>query len=255
MAFVQDLATYIPIITFIGSIIFLFIKLLNRSKIEILLEDKFKKQLYYFTETLILSVVMAFSITATSTIEESLPHALNNFLLNLLPLAASIFFIAISLFLILVSICPFMINKGVNSQFLFNINKYSSISLFILLIFIHISFNLTGNLTYRDWETLIFISLPFAFFYLILIWLMTYIKNQLASNALTLYKVRMIKDEINNELKNLLFLYALGKEKLVFIERKDASERDVNKLTVFYIYDINNSLLMRFESHESLPKE
>lgn len=255
ISYIEKVALFIPIVSFVGALVILIIRLFNLSKIEILLEDKFKKKLYIFLQLSLISIVMAFSISAISLGDLNLPSLLIDILVILFQVSAIYFMISIPLHLVLVGIYLSKINKGTAMPRLSKVINYNNLILFILLIYMQFSLNQIVNQSNTNSEVNIYFNSIFAFLYLILILLINYIGTQSNISNREHYQVRIIQEEINKELEMLFFLYALGKDKLIFIKKEDANKKDLNKLSEFYVYDTNNILLMKFELYKFLQRK
>lgn len=243
------LKNLVPIVSFLLStppIVYLFVKVMSRNHIEIVLEDKYKNKLYKLVEIFIISLSLSIiiSMSANSLPEERISNFITNVLLIIL-----VFIFLLLIVTLLISTISLSVNKSKkikNKQRALLLYKVNFVTQFLSIICINaILFIFLSEQGIIE-EKIILIAI-IALTYMVSILLLNACLNQVVKNR-NPYEIKIIDENLNETLKDLILLYSLNKEMLILRNKVDMNE-SINDLDEFYVYYLNSGFIHQYRKY------
>ncbi|OZU88231.1 hypothetical protein CIL03_11290 [Virgibacillus indicus] len=243
-----DMNYMIPTISLTISIptaLYLVIKIIYRTKIEMVLEDKYKNKINQIIEIVILSMFLATLISIGSYMIEKVPNFISNSLPYILLVILLIFTISFVVQLIALAINEFREIK--KKKCLFNFYKVIFIIEYLSILLLNGGL-LVLNERNLELNEIILTVITFGVMYMMILIIFRFSFNQVKVKSKDYYEVTLINENINETLKELILLYTLNKKLLIMKEKLD-EEKDINDLKVFYVYYFQEGFVLKYKEH------
>lgn len=238
-----DLISIIPITILIPAA-FYVIKVMLRTDIEIVLEDRYKNKMNEIIEIFIISLALSviISLASASLFEKGVPESAEQVLGIIIYSLVAIFYLSF-----LVQLISYLFNQSrtiknkkrmLKFYNIYFIVQYLSILGVNALLFISV-----GN-SLELIEVIKVVSVV-VFTYMIVIFIFKLCSNQV-NKIDNNYEIKIINHDLNETLEKLILLYSLNKELLILKEKADENEH-INDLSVFYVYYLNQGYILKYQ--------
>ena len=233
--------SFISALILIPTIVYALIKIIYRTKIEIILENKYKNKINGMIEIGILSLFLSTIISFGGYRIGEIP----NFISDILPVILLCILLIFCISFVVLSIA-FVINgirKIKNNNRVYNFYRVIFVIQYLSLLCLNAGLMVleAGNLELNE---IILIILWFVVLYVVIFSISRFSFNQVRRRDH--YEVTVLKENINVTLGKLILLYSLNKELLIMREKTD-KEKDVNELKIFYVYYLKEGFILKYK--------
>src|SRR5690625_615769 len=265
---IEGIESFLPsisIIPVLGTCIYYIFKIMNRNKIDRIIESKYRNKMYDLFEILFISIIISIGI------------AVYSFSINVEWTSVLFFiFVVVSLFIFIIGSILIGISyvlqqvktSNILKKYLLKlVNKFSLLSKLYLkfsqgvtrkkvlkvsllaYFFSLMIINFYFLQMYKASDTLlesILTMMVFSLLYLFTFYVFRYLFSRESFYKRDLIEVTVIED-VNDCLRDLRYLYAINDKKFVFSEKEAAINNDINSLIKFYIYYVEENHLLLFQ--------
>src|SRR5699024_12075 len=219
----------------IAKALYFIVKVIFSTNIEIVLEDRYKNKINEIIEILFISLILAISV---SVVAGTLDFSNRDY-------AYIILFIYCASFVVLLLGLLFnqFFRKIKNKDRVLTFYKVNLIIKFLSIPCINavLFMDNGGNLEFNEKVRGIIV---FTLIYMVIFFFSQLCFNQV-NKSKNDYEIRIIDENLNETLKELILLYSLNKEIIIMKEKVDKNKK-INDLEVFYVYHFNKGFIFKY---------